>query len=574
LHYRSSFGEEYGGAIARLGVGWHRDHAALEQLFEMMSDLVVVTRPDGGIVLVNRAWEETLGWSEHELVGRSIFELVHPDDEPSTRAIAVGGEDVANYSNRFRHKDGSWRWLLWSGRSDGEVWCATAKDVTERLLLERRALCDELTGLANRALLLDHLRSALARLDRSEHKLVAVLSLDLDGFKLVNDGHGREAGDQTLAEVARRVREVVRETDVVSRLGGDEFVIVAEGLSRDTEALLLAERVVEAVGRDLALSAVPYTLSCSVGIATTPHSASDADVLLREADTAMYRAKTRGAGHIERFDGSLTAEVTDRFKIAQELRKALLCDELTVCYQPVVSVEGGEMISCEALVRWNHPEQGWMLPDRFVPFAETTGLIVQLGQRVLEDACRQAAEWRAFGRELTVSVNVSRRQLLEPGFVEIVRGAIGDSGLPPEAITLEVTETAAPARHAGIAEVLQDVRSLGVKIALDDFGSGYWTLANLRELPIDVIKIDSGFIAGIASGPNDRRIVAAVLALAGELGLAVVAEGVETPEQLAVLRDLGCPFAQGYLFARPVAPEQLFQLSLHSGQERASATGA
>ncbi len=538
----------------------------------MVSDLVLVARRDGTIVLVNPAWEETLGWTEQELLGRSMFELVHPDDDSSTRAVAVEGQQVVNYSNRCRHKDGSWRWLLWSGRGDGEAWYAIAKDVTERLILERRALCDELTGLANRALLLDHLRGALARLERADQKLLAVLSLDLDGFKLLNDGQGREAGDQILAEVARRVREVVRDSDVVSRFGGDEFVIVAEGLSRDTEALLLAERVVEAVGRDFSLSGVPYTLSCSVGIATTPDSASDPDVMLREADTAMYRAKTRGAASIELFDAGVTAEVTDRFKIAQELRKALICDELTVVYQPVVAVTDGSLTGCEALVRWRHPQQGWMLPDRFVPLAETTGLIVQLGQRVLEDACRQAAEWRREGRELAVSVNVSRRQLLEPGFVEIVRSALKQARLPAETICLEVTETAAPARHAGIVEVLHEVRALGVKLALDDFGSGYWTLANLRELPIDVIKIDRSFIAGMASGGTDRGIVAAVMALAAELGVVVIAEGVETEDQLAVLRELGCPLAQGHLFARPEPPERLFQTTLRGERPAASAT--
>jgi diguanylate cyclase (GGDEF)-like protein/PAS domain S-box-containing protein len=541
--------------------------AALERLFALVSDLIVVTDRDGRIMLVNPAWEEALGWREDELIGRSVFELVHPDDS-SIHALTAHGQTVVSYTNRYRHKDGSWRWLLWSGRRDGEVWYAVAKDITERLILERRALCDELTGLANRALLLDHLRGALARLDRVEEKLLAVLFLDLDGFKLINDGHGHVAGDHVLTEVARRLREVVRDSDIVSRFGGDEFVIVAEGLSRDSEALLLAQRLIDAVGREVLLSGIPYTLSCSIGIALTPDSASDPDLMLREADTAMYRAKTRGAGNVELFDASVTREVTDRLKIAHELRKGMARDELEVLYQPVVSVDEGTLVSCEALVRWRHPEHGLMLPERFVPLAETTGLIVELGRRVLEEACHQAAEWRRQRREFTVSVNVSRRQLLEPDFVEVVRSTLERTGAPPDAICLEVTETAAPARHSAIVEVLQELRSLGVKIALDDFGSGYWTLANLRNLPIDVIKIDRAFIEGVASGSGDRGIVAAVIALAGELGLSVVAEGVETVEQLEALRAMGCPLAQGYLFARARPARRFF--GRDAGVERAA----
>jgi diguanylate cyclase (GGDEF)-like protein/PAS domain S-box-containing protein len=539
------------------GAGSSMPAAAFDRLFTLISDLLVVTTRDGVIRFVNPAWEEKLGWSADELVGASVFELVHPDDVAPTGELAATGPDVVNFTNRYRHKDGGWRWLHWSARRDGDHWYAVAKDVTEQKRLERRALHDELTGLANRSLLLDHLRGAIARLRRSEAKLLAVLFVDLDGFKLVNDRHGHEVGDMVLSGVAERLRGVVREADVISRFGGDEFVIVAESLSHDDEALRLADRIVHVVSSEFELATGNYSLSCSVGVATTTDANSDPDVLLREADIAMYRAKTDGRGRVAVFDERARHEAGERVAIESELRRALAGDELRVLYQPVVDVMNGTLVGCEALVRWRHPEHGLLLPERFVPLAEATGLIVELGGRVLEEAFRQAGEWRRQGSEFTVSVNVSRRQLLEPWFPEAVRDALSAAAIPGEALCLEVTETAAPARHGPLVDALHAVRELGIKIALDDFGAGYSTLTNLRELPIDVIKIDRSFVAGIAAKGDDRGIVAAVMALARELGLGVIAEGVETEQQLSVLRSLGCRLAQGHLFSPAVAPEQL-----------------
>lgn len=267
----------------------HARPQLLERLFAIVSDLVIVMTLEGEIIIVNPAAEATLGWSAQELVGHFVCELVHPDDRPAICAIT---EPVANFTARCRHKDGSWRWLLWSGRKDGDVWYAVAKDVTQRLDLERRALYDELTGLANRALLLDHLQGALSRLGRGHPRLLAVLFLDLDGFKLVNDSHGHEAGDHVLMEVAVRLREALREVDVISRFGGDEFVVVAENLANEAEAELLAQRVAIALSREFRLPSGCVSLSCSVGIATTSDPRADRGAILREADSAMYRAKT------------------------------------------------------------------------------------------------------------------------------------------------------------------------------------------------------------------------------------------------------------------------------------------
>ncbi|MFL5832203.1 MAG: putative bifunctional diguanylate cyclase/phosphodiesterase [Solirubrobacteraceae bacterium] len=570
MNLRLSPREQAGAAeVTRISPGWAGENsAALERLFSLVSDLVVATDRAGRIVLVNPAWEQALGWSEDELLGRSVFELVHPDDGAATRAMAGDNPSVTDFTNRYRHKDGSWRWLLWSGRRDGDVWYAVAKDVTERLTLERRALYDDLTQLANRALLLDHLRSAVARLGRFEDTLLSVLFLDLDGFKLINDGHGHEIGDQVLREVAQRLRQIVRDTDMISRFGGDEFVIVAEGLQHESEALLLADRVIDALGREYMLPTGAATLSCSIGISIAASPGSAPESILREADTAMYRAKTRSSRRVELFDRRVRLEVAERVDVERELRRALIEDELAVHYQPVVAVADGTLVGCEALVRWRHPRRGWVRPDQFIPLAEDTGLIVPLGTFVLETACRQAGEWRRQGREFTVSVNVSRRQLLEPDFVDSVQRALKHGGVPGQVMCVEVTETAAPARHVQIVARLRAIRALGVKIALDDFGAGYSTLINLRELPIDVIKIDRSFVRGVAEAGDDRGIVAATMALARELGIAVIAEGVERTNQLEALRDLACPLAQGHLFAPASAPEEMLRAGGFSGAPR------
>jgi diguanylate cyclase (GGDEF)-like protein/PAS domain S-box-containing protein len=381
--------------------------ASFERLFALVSDLIVETKRDGTILLANPAWEETLGWTVEELVGRSVFEFIHPEDAAASRRAAIDARSVAYFTNRYMHKDGGWCWLLWSGRVEDDVWYAVAKDVTEQLSLQRQALYDQLTGLANRALLLDHLNGAIARLRHVRHPdaLLAVMFIDLDGFKLVNDEHGHKTGDGVLAAVATRLMSLARETDVIARLGGDEFVIVAEGLARDEDSSRLAERVVSALSAEFELPGGSCTLSCSVGIATTRDPATDPDAILREADLAMYRAKAQGRGLVVLFDARARRELAAEAQFESELRHAMLGDQLKVHYQPVVSVSDGTVAGCEALVRWAHPQHGLMLPQRFVPLAEATGLIVPLGERVLVEACRQAGRWRREGRELTVSVN-------------------------------------------------------------------------------------------------------------------------------------------------------------------------
>jgi diguanylate cyclase (GGDEF)-like protein/PAS domain S-box-containing protein len=530
-----------------------------EQVFAQVSDLMAVIERSGRIVSANPAWEQMLGWPLDEVLGTQFVDLVQEDDVAITRELVVDRNEVSDFCNRVKHRDGSERSVLWSAKRTGDHWFAVGKDVTVRLSRERRALHDELTGLANRALLLEHLGAAVTRLGREDGALLATFFIDLDGFKLVNDGLGHEAGDQLLRAVGGRLRDVVRESDLIGRFGGDEFVIIAERLAVDAEAVMVAERIIEALERDFDLVGGRSGISCSIGIATTRDALADPETLLREADIAMYRAKGKGPGHVSVFDSHVRDEVAARVRIERQLRQAVKGDEVGLVYQPIVSVGDATLVGVEALARWRHPEEGWLKPSRFIPLAEATGLIVPIGARVIELATKQAAAWRRAGHDFTVSVNVSRRQLLEPEFATLVREAVSEAGVPGQMLCLEITETAAPTRLPQIVDALHEIRGMGIRIALDDFGVGYSTLSNLRELPIDLLKVDRSFVAGLAVEHSaDRALVASVMALARELNLPVIADGVDDPRQLASLRAMACPFAQGDLFAPPGPADKIF----------------
>jgi diguanylate cyclase (GGDEF)-like protein/PAS domain S-box-containing protein len=526
----------------------------LGSLLAMVSDLVLVVGADGRIEAANSAWR-VLGWEAEELVGRTLHELTHPEDRPVIAALARGDRGMLERMARWTHGHGGWHWLLWTIRTEGGRTYAVAKDVTERRALERRAFTDELTGLANRALVLDRLRGSLARLGRSQGIRVAVLFVDLDGFKQINDGYGHHEGDRILKEVAGRLRAIVRAGEVVGRFGGDEFVVVTESLKHERESTTLAERIIDAVGRrHVLLSGIPHRLSCSVGIAMTTNPDADAKALLSQADMAMYRAKSAGPSRIEIFDSSLSGELCDRLQVAKDLRTALIGGRLSVHYQPVVTLADTRVSSVEALVRWNHPERGWLAPARFLPLAEMTGLIVPLGRHVLQHACRQAAAWRRQGVPMTVSINISRRQLLEPHFEAAVRSALAAAELPGEALCLELTDPAPVAEGTAVVQALRALRAVGVKVALDDFGARYTAFSLLAEMPIDAIKIDRRFTAEVTS---DSSLVRALVGVARELEIAVIAEGVETKAQLAALRQIGCTFGQGHLFAQATPAEDV-----------------
>ena len=535
------------------------DYAA--RLFELSTDLLSTIDVEGRFVHVNPAWEKTLGWSVDELIGQRAVDFVHPDDLERTLALrpekSSDGGQVLDFENRYRHKQGGWRWLLWSAHSDGDLWYGVAKDVTERKQLEQRAVEDPLTGLANRSVLTDRLAHALRRLPRSGSRL-GVLFVDLDRFKAANDTLGHEVGDALLIAVAHRLKKVVRESDTVARMGGDEFVVLAEEIDDEAEAVLLAERLVETLRRPFTVGGTDVTLRGSVGISTAgPEDHARAERVLSEADLAMYRAKAAGRDRIELFDERMRADVATRLEISGELRHALERSELRLVYQPLVSVSQGVVKGCEALLRWRHPRLGDVPPAKFVPLAAENGLIVPIGEWVLKAACHQGARWRHAGNQVTVGVNVSPVQLSQPGFVDVVGKATREANLPPQCLWLEVVEESVIEDNETIVQTLGDLRELGVRIALDDFGKGATSLSYFRAMPLDVVKLDRAFVQGLSAGVVDRAIVAAIVSLADEMNLSLVAEGIEQEDQLAELRQLGCEYAQGFWFARPTEAENL-----------------
>jgi diguanylate cyclase (GGDEF)-like protein/PAS domain S-box-containing protein len=421
--------------------------------------------------------------------------------------------------------------------------------------LERRALYDSLTGLPNRA----HLLERLASLERSGLLATALIFVDLDDFKDVNDTHGHAAGDQLLRTAAARMRTCIRPSDVLARLGGDEFAVLLEGA--DTVAAeSLAQRIVDAMNTPFDVGGQQSSVTASVGIAVGTVADTKPDELLRYADLAMYEAKSKGKGRFASFDGAMSDALVLRTRTENELREAINSGGLELYYQPIVDLASGEMVGVEALVRWQHPVRGLLGPDEFVPLAERSGLIVDLGAWVLHDACHQASKWQAARgdrRGLFMSVNVSARQLDDPVFVTTVSDALERTRLDPAALCLEITETAVMANPDRAQQAVQPLQDLGVQLAIDDFGTGYASLTYLRRLRAGAVKIDRSFVDGLGREHDDTTIVSAVIGLAHAMGLSVTAEGIETAEQLLILRDMGCQNAQGYLMCPAVPADVL-----------------
>ena len=422
-------------------------------------------------------------------------------------------------------------------------------------VLERRALHDSLTGLPNRAQLIERL-DALATMGPQS---TALLFVDLDDFKDINDTHGHAEGDLLLRNVATRLRGCIRPGDLLARLGGDEFGVLLEG--KDTAAAeILAQRIVEAMALPFVVAGESVRVTASVGIAASNLDGEDPNELLCFADLAMYEAKSKGKGRFASFDSTMSDALASRTQTDADLRGAIDKGELVLHYQPIIDLTTGKMIGVEALVRWQHPERGLVGPDEFIPMAERTGAIVALGAWVMRTACRQGAEWtkaRPGRKPLTISVNVSARQLDDPAFISTVSTILDATGLDPAQLCLEVTETAMAANPSAAQEVVHALRYLGVGLAIDDFGTGYASLTYLRRLHATVVKIDRSFVDGLGREIEDTTIVKAVIGLSKAMGLAATAEGVETLDQLVILRELGCPFAQGYYFCRPVPAEEL-----------------
>jgi diguanylate cyclase (GGDEF)-like protein len=419
--------------------------------------------------------------------------------------------------------------------------------------LQHEATHDALTGLPNRVLFMDRLTHALA-LSRRHDTIFAILFIDLDKFKLINDSLGHETGDQVLMEVGRRLDDALRGSDTAARYGGDEFIVLCEDIKDEQQAIKIAERITDSLEAPLRLDSDNAFVTASVGIVVASDSNADPEILIREADSAMYRAKKRGV-RCELFDNDLRARVVERREIERDLREAIEKQQFRVLYQPQVDLRTGKVVGVEALVRWDHPQRGLLAPADFLSLAEETGLIVPIGNWVLEESLRQAEHWRAArpDSEFQISVNLSAPQHEDPNLVRSIETALATTGTNPSNLCLEITETVVMKDVDATLKVLEALKALGAKLSVDDFGTGYSSLTSLRRFPVDSLKVDRSFVSGLGNGhvAEDAAIVTAVISLAHNLGLTAVAEGIETAEQLAELRAMDCDMAQGFYFARP-----------------------
>ncbi len=498
-----------------------------------------------------------------------FLEMIEPEDREHVIAVhqrSMQTLEPFEMEERISWPDGQVRTLASWGEvvadADGNPMrmMGICWDITERKQIEeqlvREALHDSLTGLPNRALLVDRLTQAIARLPRRDGPL-CVMFIDVDRFKVINDSLGHEAGDEVLVELARRFSSVLRPGDTVARFGGDEFVVLSEELAHDGEALTTAERLQNVTNRPISVQDSEVMVTVSAGIAVSRSVTDHPSALLRDADAAMYRAKQGGRDRSVVFADEMRDEAIGRHETEQQLRRALSDDQLVLHYQPIIELATGRVTGVEALVRWQHPTRGLVPPSEFIPIAEEIGLIVQLDDWVLEHACKQLAAWQGNNPELTMSINLSGLQFSRTDLVSQVAGALERTGANPERVALEMTESVLMRDAEDTVTVLRDLRGLGVRLDIDDFGTGYSSLSYLKRFPVDALKVDRSFVFGLGSNAEDRAIVQSVIALAQSLGIATIAEGVETTTQLEVLRELGCTSAQGYLYSRPHPPQDL-----------------
>jgi len=552
---------------------------------EHSTDWIWSIDTQGRHVYSNQRGLEILGYTQDAILALDPATLVHPDDLPlfheafsSAMSAQQGWQNVVL---RWRHRNGSYRILESSASAlfneAGKLigFQGVDRDITERKQAEERiefmAHHDALTGLPNRVLLRDRFDHAMAIAERTRSR-VALLFLDLDNFKRVNDTLGHAAGDQLLLEVVTRLTQCTRESDTISRQGGDEFILLLNDVPDLETVERIADEILVSISDPMEVNGLVLNTSCSLGVAIYPEDGSDFDGLLQKADTAMYNAKDAGRNVYRFFDSQMNQQAHEHLLLQNRLHQALFQNEFCLHYQPQMEIDSGRVVGVEALLRWHNPELGEVVPARFIPVAEDSGLIVPIGAWVLEEACRQAQAWRQTGwPELAISVNLSALQFRRAGLIETVENALERSGLPPYLLELELTESILLQDVENNLDTVRKLKALGVRLSIDDFGTGYSSLSYLKRFAVDRLKIDRAFVRDINTDPDDAAIVNAVIQLARGLRLGIIAEGVETQAQLGFLREQGCPEVQGFLFSRPLAP---VALEVFLRQQTASAGNA